>query len=399
MRVELIFIEGLPVPKKQVEKEIITKQQKRHVKHWDVSRFMAPAPEMKYLVKGVFPYAKPCLFAAAGGAGKSYEMLKAGLYIAAGQQEPPNKVLGCEIHEFGTVVMYTAEDDLDEVHRRLEAIDPDYKLRNQAVGRFKIVPLPDAGGVFSLIRKDGQGGYETNENFDDLLTELREIDNLKAVIFDPMQPFANSDIQSDNSAGQAISNAASQMAAELNASVIFTHHVKKTNEQIITLADARNSIRGVTALVDGVRAVYVLWEVSASEAQRICDGLNVPYFEGMVFKGGVVKANGKKDSTIRFYVRDMTTGMLEDRTLEVERLEASYNPKLANALINDIDRAFANGKAYTKTGKAGLWERQNKLSHKDLKTMGKHSLADLAQILIDEDRLKQEKETGVLSAV
>ena len=98
--------------------------------HWRADRFDGPPPERQWLVRGVLPRATPTMLAAFGGTGKSMLMLNLALAVATGeltkgQHDEPDLILGGEVSCHGSAVIITAEDDRDEIHRRLHALDPD----------------------------------------------------------------------------------------------------------------------------------------------------------------------------------------------------------------------------------------------------------------------------------
>ena len=87
-----------------------------------VSRFAGAAPEQKFLIDGTFPLGVPILFAAAGDAGKGMMTLDMGMKVASGK--PMTNTFGGLVKEFGNVVIFTAEDDEAEMHRRVERLYP-----------------------------------------------------------------------------------------------------------------------------------------------------------------------------------------------------------------------------------------------------------------------------------
>ena len=63
-----------------------------------------------------------------------------------------------------------------------------------------------------------------------------------------------------------------------------------------TPEQAREAIRGTGGLVDGVRAVYALWNPKEDQAKTICQTLGEHFERGRVVMGGVVKANGRANA-------------------------------------------------------------------------------------------------------
>ena len=85
---------------------------------------------------------------------------------------------------------------------------------------------------------------------------------------------------------------------------MLTHHMRKEGmSRIVDADDAREAIRGTTALVDGARLVYALWKLDKDTAKPICDQLEVPFEPGRIVRGAVVKANDEADYSMHTYVR------------------------------------------------------------------------------------------------
>ena len=90
------------------------------------------------------------------------------------------------------MVIFTAEDDKDEVHRRLEQIDPKGDRRNYK-GKLFVIPMPNAGGPNPLVRSN-KGTYEPTDFYHQIRRQLLKIDDLKLINFDPMASFVQADI-------------------------------------------------------------------------------------------------------------------------------------------------------------------------------------------------------------
>lgn len=80
-----------------------------------VARMISEPPSARrWLLKDLLPLGVVGLFAAAGGSGKSYAMLQLGVSVATGIP-----FVGLDIGETGGVLIIAAEDEADEIHRRL----------------------------------------------------------------------------------------------------------------------------------------------------------------------------------------------------------------------------------------------------------------------------------------
>ena len=97
------------------------------------------------------------LIASAGDVGKSYLCLELCLRVTCGKPRGTSIVaplLGGSIVSYGVAVFITAEDGRGSLHRRLRALDPDGKRQAGRQFPLFVVPLPDAGGLFSIVSEE-----------------------------------------------------------------------------------------------------------------------------------------------------------------------------------------------------------------------------------------------------
>ena len=314
------------------------RQTRLHLDDWKVGRFKGEPPEMEYLVEGIFPSGVPALLAASGGIGKSFALLDLALKVALFKGDDPFEVapyaFGGRVKKGGKVVFLTAEDSADSVHRRLSQIASSDEIA-RASESLMVVPLPDATGAIALIN-EGMGVVSMTEHYHDLMNQLLDLGNVELVIIDPLQAFCWADVNADPKAAQVWWTAMSSICAKVGATLIVAHHMRKDGLSGITKAEeARESIRGSTALVDGARLVYAMWAISGDAELAPCKALNLPLNRQSVVCGCVVKANDVADRDVRFYGR-ATNGLLEDRTTEVEIARKQANEITAE----QVDRIF-----------------------------------------------------------
>mgnify|MGYP003108918691 FL=1 len=287
---------------------------------FSASRFTGDAPVQKFLIDGTFPLGVPIIFSAAGDSGKGMMTLDMGMKIASGR--PMTNAFGGLVKEFGNVVIFTAEDDEGEMHRRIDRLDPFMDRMNYPYD-LKIVPLPNVGGVFPIL-SDNHGEFSTSQEFEKIYEQILKMKDLKLIVFDPLASFVHADVNADPAAGAALTGLLSQIATETGAAVLMCHHMTKIKDDAVvkTPEQARNLIRGTSALVDGVRSAFALWQVDTARGQKTCERLGVPYQRNTCFDGAIVKSNGPASRNIRHFVRDPMTGLLVDKTEQIEALES-----------------------------------------------------------------------------
>ncbi len=322
-----------------------------------VNRFIGQAPQQKFLIGETLPLGVPIIFSAAGDAGKGMMTLDLAMKVSSGQ--PMSSAFGGLINEYGNTIIFTAEDDEDEMHRRVERLDHENK-RSSYQHELRIVSLPNVGGVFPIMQET-HDGYRTSDEFDKLYEQIKQMSDLKLIVFDPLASFVHADVNADPAAGAALTGLLAKIATETGASVIMCHHMTKIKEDLVvsTPEQARNMIRGTSALVDGVRCAFALWQVDEATGRRRCQDLGIDYQRNRCFDGAVVKSNGPANRAIRHFIRDVNSGLLVDRSDDIQRLHSGTNREIKKtALYNWIINCEEQGRAMTQqSGADALMQR------------------------------------------
>ena len=353
-----------------------------------VSRFAGAAPEQKFLIDGTFPLGVPILFAAAGDAGKGMMTLDMGMKVASGK--PMTNTFGGLVKEFGNVVIFTAEDDEAEMHRRVERLDP-FEERRGYPHDLKIVSLPNVGGVFAIMN-ESNGEFSTTAEFEKIYEQILQMSNLKLIVFDPLASFVHADVNADPAAGAALTGLLARMATETGASVLVCHHMTKIKDDAVvkTPEQARNLIRGTTALVDGVRSAFAMWQFDTARGKKTCERLGLPYQRNSCFDGAVVKSNGPASRNVRHFVRDPMTGLLNDRTEEIKSLSSGTMLEMKlDAMADWIIHCEREGVALTHmSGNNGVHKRSEDADAPEiLQGIGKQTLEGYVRTLQQDGRI------------
>ena len=363
---------------------------------WHATRYAGDAPEQRFLVDGSFPMGVVSILAAMGDTGKGMMTLDLALSVATGRPGsvsvcPEPLAFGGAVREFGAAVIFTAEDDQGEVHRRLQRLDPE-EHRLEQPERLIVVPLPNAGGPIPLV-VSGKDGPEITPQFRMLRDQIMRLRELKLVVFDPLASFIHADVTSDPAAGSFATGLLASLATETGAAVMVAHHMRKPqgNRPISSVEQARDAVRGTSAIVDGVRMVYALWPAPEEHQGYVLKALEEPFSRNAVFQGAVVKANGPADRTIRTFLR-ADTGLLIDVT---PRLREHRRPvqDLIDALVAAIARAAENGHPYTHTGGTGIYQQRHRLPT-EFREMGRKRIQDMAQELLNDGVLVKGMASG-----
>ena len=311
--------------------------------------FVGSAPTQSFLIGDTIPLGVPVVFAAAGDSGKGMMTLDLAMKVASGADM--QSAFGGLVADHGDVILITAEDDKDEMHRRISRLDPN-KYREHYEHKLRVLPLPNLGGVFPIMQKF-DNSYLMGEEFSRIYDQMLEMEALKLIIIDPMASFVHADVNSDPAAGAAFMSLLAQMATETGATVMVNHHMAKIrdSEPVTTPEQARNLIRGTSAIVDGVRCAFAVWSVDESTGRQRCRDLQLDYARNAVFDGAVVKSNGPANREIRHFIRNPNTGLLEDRSMDIRSLAMSSTVRdRINNIVDFVRMRENDGRAVTHGG-------------------------------------------------
>ena len=263
-----------------------------------------PEPQ-KFLVDGLIPIGKPGILAAVGGVGKSLSIIQLALSVACG-----GRFWGKDVKEHGNVCIMCAEDDLMEIHRRLDLLDPKGRRFNSSFDVY-VFPVPEQKEPMILMREEG-----VTPVAQELVEELEAIPNLKLVCFDPLQAFTTGNVSSSNEAGQLWGSYCANISARLKCCTLTVHHLNKgalANDSDDAMSH-RAEIRGASSITDSVRWAIAMWLASAEDCERICEEMRVKHDRMAVVKAALVKSNsGNVDyETKTLFRKDGVLELLEE---------------------------------------------------------------------------------------
>ena len=168
------------------------------IKDWSSKKYLGSPPQAEWLVEGFIPMHGLTLMASAGGIGKGMIMLDiacqvAGIDTNAHHSTAPESWGKVSTH--GSCVIFFAEDDKDEISRRLDKIDP-FRFVINLLMRFISFPFPNAGH-FPLM--DGEKSTVVqSEYFKEICKQIKLIPDLKFIGFDPLASFVKTDLNASS---------------------------------------------------------------------------------------------------------------------------------------------------------------------------------------------------------
>ena len=311
-----------------------------------------PQPR-RWLLDGVLPLGKVGALVAGGGTGKSQLLLQAGISVATGHALCETFAVG----EQGAALLICAEDDIDEIHRRLERtlshirkIDPNFADSNLDQSLY----IQSAVSINNLMtRTTGSRGVEPTDYVDRLILAANQIPNLKLIVIDPMSRFQGG----NENAAEDITRMVEQLervAAGTGATVLIAHHVNKSSRND---EDAhQGAARGSSAFSDGVRWQMQLHSLSSTKAKSFSV---TPESKYRLLEAAITKNNyGKLQPPVTLYREDdgyitsaRSTSVpmtLEDRIFAIVQRESQigkfYSPNQFENQFGGTDEEIKIGK-------------------------------------------------------
>ena len=214
-------------------------------------------PERKWLVRERLPFGVVGLLAAAGSTGKSMALLQLAVSCCTGEPW-----LGQPLGRSGSVLLISAEEDREEIHRRLWMVTQHYQSTKLIAER-----------LFILERVGFDNRLTHIEDREVVMTDLvkriiRTVEQMPdpvLIVLDPISRFDGGD-GNDNGDATRLIEAAERIRKATGCTVIMAHHMSKAG--IRDPESGQEAVRGASGLVDGARWVGVLRTMGQGEAKR-----------------------------------------------------------------------------------------------------------------------------------
>lgn len=281
-----------------------------------------PTPQ-RFVVEGLLPEPVTAAIVAPGSTGKSFFLLQLAASVATG-----SPFFGHAIRQPGGVLMLGAEDDRDEIARRLHAIAdangwPEWREERDLLGEH-FYPIARVGEDNRLTVRSGTDIVRNLQWMGEIIATARAIPNLRLIILDPVSRFRSGDENSNEDATKFV-EALELIRRETGVTVLCAHHAKKGSDG----SDA-DGIRGASAFVDALRFAATLSTPNVERGKQL--GLSDEERRKMV-RFNVVKSNYRTD-TDAFWMRRGQGGALE-------WMEEPAQPVKAGAAAEKGDERYA----------------------------------------------------------
>jgi hypothetical protein len=274
--------------------------------------FKGDTPARRDLIQNRLPRGKVVLLAGAGDVGKSWLLLQ--LFEAINGDADSRAYGGEVVDKLQPCIVLMGEDDFESIDLRLKAIRAG--SRKPVPDHGAIIPVPNVKGPMALISRDI---YDQSIKPTKALEWLeRQLDAIRAqgsklgfLAIDTFSTLLPVDANKPEEV-QAVMSILAGVATRHDVCVIVTHHMRKDGGKDKSTDGSRASIRGSTAIVDGVRAAYVMEKYSDEDANALRTELDLDCAVEFV-RLKLVKNNLGLWSTPITYVR-LPDGRLSDVT-------------------------------------------------------------------------------------
>ena len=237
-----------------------------------VARYLDnPPPARRWLLKDCLPAGKVGMLVAKGGTGKSMLMMQMAISVASG-----TTLAGTwEIGEKGAVLALFAEDDEEEIHRRLrncfDAMAPSVpdvlEFNNLLDSNLYVKSMVSENNLMTSVVKGSE--ISQTDYVNRLAMTAAGITSLKLIIIDPASRFRGGD-ENASQDGTRFVEALEKLAKDTGAAVLVVHHMNKGSAS--SSEQSQDASRGSSAFTDGVRWQMNLATFTKDEAKEF--GIN-----------------------------------------------------------------------------------------------------------------------------
>jgi hypothetical protein len=272
-------------------------------------------PRRRYLLKDCLPCGKVGAIVAPGGTGKSQFVLQLAAAVATGERLADH----WEVEEVGAVLGLFAEDDKEELHRRLHGIAKGVGESPAARGwrermnqNLYLHSMVGQDNQMTCV-KPGAREAERTDYADRLIATVEGIENLKLIILDPASRFRGGS-ENDAQDSTRFIEACEYVAQQTGATVLILHHANKGSMQQGT-EQTQSAARGSSAFTDGIRWQMNLATLSKDEAS----GAGIPDDQrGLYLSARITKNNYAPPQLGAVFMKRGEHGFLSKAELQSE---------------------------------------------------------------------------------
>lgn len=274
-------------------------------------------PPVRWLLQDVLAWGEVGMVAAPGATGKTWLLLQMAIGVASGTGICDFGMAGALWHPTvpTKVLVLTAEETSADLHRRIWTIVQSLSLSVECLAwlqqNFHIASLRGQENLLN-VREPGSLKWRSTDQAKKILSLVNQIKDLGLIIIEPVSRFRAGE-ENDAAAASALVAWFEQLSMLSGATVLTASHVAKWARADSELS--QDSIRGSSALVDGVRWGAVMRRMQQTEADKL--GLTAQDRRGKI-QIAIPKANnstGHKNA----WLEQMSNGVLRLLDLKAEK--------------------------------------------------------------------------------
>lgn len=341
-----------------------------------------PAPPIQWLIDDFIPAQKVCLMTAPGGTGKSIFTLQMAFSLASGfplaghwTDLAPTSVL-----------MLGAEDERDDIHRRLEAIynsyaddfayEPDDLNRLRQAVNARLYQLPMVGKNAKLTHKE-KGECVPTGGVEKVIKLANAIPDLGLIVIDPISRFRGGDENSQEDVTRFV-EVLERIKLETGAAVLGVHHANKASMREGG-ADQQYAARGASALTDGVRFQLNLAQMHPDDARQY----HIKESQvGHYVKLAVAKTNYTAPQA-GIWLNRGAGGVLGHVDMDAIRHGTDALVDIEKAVLTAVNDGTDNGRLMTRRMLMTLAGKGNEID------VAKNSVGDVVDSLVEQGKLRE----------
>ena len=290
-------------------------------------------PKQQFVVDGMIPEPVAAGVVAPGGTGKSFWLMQLAACITTG-----TPFMGQTVSRPGSVLMLGAEDDRDELSRRLHSIVNEHEWDGEPLDR---EVLGNRFHPMSLVGQDNRlinEGERNEARISGIIEMARQIEDLRLIILDPVSRFRAGE-ENSNDDNTRFAEVLEHIRHETGVTVLVAHHARKGSN-----GDSADDIRGGSAFSDALRFVVTLSSPDREQAKSL--GIDREEARSLI-RYRVVKSNYHKDVEELWFRRGkggvlkLTDTPAEQPSRSENKGEERYNATLSKLrdLVRQKDEA------------------------------------------------------------
>ena len=313
-----------------------------------------PVPSRQWYIDALIPARQVTLLSGDGGTGKSLLALQIAVAGALGKG-----VIGLMPAKGRTLVL-AAEDEWDELHRRLNDICVAHGTTLADLHDMRVIPA--AGEDAELVRADAKGRIQSTDKMEALVDEIVDFNPALVVLDTSADLFGGNEI--DRNQVRYFLSLLRGLAMQLDCAFLLLSHPSVAGMQTGT------GISGSTAWNNSVRSRLYLTADKEDEDKRVLRGMKANY--------------GKKGAEIQMRWHDGVFVLDDGKPAAGFMLLAA---RAERVFIDTLEKLFDQGQKLSPSPSA-TYAVKVIADHPDAKGISKKELAAAQQRLLDASRIR-----------